>query len=94
MGFIRSIATAVGIGESPAERARRRAAQAREDTVRRESEARDAEKEARDAEKEARQKSAQEEGKGAAARKLSLIATTPQGILKEAATGRKKLLGN
>ncbi len=87
MGFIKSIAAAVGIGESPAERARRRAAQAREDTVRRESEA-------RDAEKEARQKSAQEEGKGAAARKLSLIATTPQGILKEAATGRKKLLGN
>lgn len=90
MGFIKSIAAAVGIGESPAEKVRKkakRAAQAREDTVRRESEA-------RDAEKEARQKSAQEVGKGAAARKLSLIATTPQGILKEAVTGRKKLLGN
>ncbi len=86
-----SIATVFGIGKSPAEKARKRAdraAQARADVL--------AQEDAAKAKEEAAAKAAGEAEaiEGTAARKLALITTSSQGVLSDAATGRKKLLGN
>ncbi len=65
---------------SPAEKARKRAKR---------------ENQARQAESDKRAKNAKAEGEGkAAAAKLALLSTSAQGVLSEAQTGKKKLLGN
>ena len=74
MGAIKALGAAFGIGESPAEKARKKAKRAI--TVRKGESEED------------------EAGKLSAAQKLGLISTSSQGVLKEASTGRKKLLGN
>ncbi len=65
---------------SPAEKARKRAKR---------------ETQARQAEADKRASNAEKEGEGkAAAAKLALLSTSSQGVLSEASTGKRKLLGN
>lgn len=82
MGVFRSIAAAVGIGESPAEKARKKAKRGAQAAA-----------EAR-VTKRKEQAQAAEEGKASAASKLALISTSSRGVLDPASTGRRKLFGN
>lgn len=89
MGVFKSIAAAVGIGESPAEKVRKkekRAAQVAAEERTKKAAAAVTQRKAG--------AQATEEGKASAASKLALIATSSQGILSQASTGRRKLFGN
>lgn len=96
MGVIKTIAAAVGIGESPAEKARKKAKRAEQAATEKRAKV-VAEQKAKAAGVVTKRKEdaqAAEAGKGAAASKLALISTSSQGVLDQASTGRRKLFGN
>ena len=90
MGVFKSIAASVGIGESPAEKAKKKAKRAEQAATEKRTKA----AEVVTKRKEDAQAQASKEGKGAAASKLALISTSSQGVLDQASTGRRKLFGN